>query len=69
MITAHAVSDTGNVGKLYFGTSGKCLNWETEHQSFLSVYLFLLKLSKANLTQSRSVATVEKSNSIPPDTQ
>lgn len=41
LITAHAVTDTGNAGDLWFGTSGKCLNWRNNHELVVSVCAFV----------------------------
>lgn len=41
LITAHAVTDTGNPDDLQFGTSVKCLNRRSNHQPVVSECVFV----------------------------
>ena len=41
LITAHAVIDAGNADELQLGTSGKCLNWRSNHRLVVSVCAFV----------------------------
>lgn len=49
LITAHAVIDAGNADELQLGTSGKCLNWRSNHRLVVSVCAFVCVCVKAKV--------------------